>query len=640
MKRSTWLDACEHPSANDLFSLPNGIFFLIKFRQDLKAFGYQSLDERVTVYCWWMASGYKEYPDFCWTLRSQDYEYLHNINLDDFLQLHQTGLEWWLRGKTRSLLDEKEGLIEILFEPTLLDSSCLMPIPRFLLLIFQARLELQAAFDLSTFVGGLGLLTWWDEHGQPLYTRIQWSSSSVLLTAVSLFSVNKFNIVQGEYFPAFLFYIWNDRQDLQSTFDLSHISGTEQLINWWQINGKLDYPLLSCFDIEDYGDKVAPRYGIKKTSKIEKFGVNIVGFPQGVLGLGEDARMAAKVIELASIPCSLSNAPIAGPQRIDNSMAHLISEELNYPVTLFCLPPTEMMRLPLEGGLKLIESDTYKIGAWPWELPHWPTPFSRVRQFVDEIWAQSDYVKSCFSRNSDTPVVKMPMAVELPSVTANLRGQFSLPAEHFLFYLLFDGHSWLTRKNPLAGIQAFQKAFSFANKTVGLVIKAMNTLDSDPIWQKICQIAAKDARIHIISERLSRQDAVNLMASCDCYISLHRSEGFGRVIAEAMLLGQPVVVTNFSGNVDYCDQTTAFLVDGALVPLRAGDYLFHEGQYWCDPDVSLAAEQLQRVFHDVALRQQIGEAGKLRIISDYSIQSVAKAYADQLSKIAEHGLRS
>jgi glycosyltransferase involved in cell wall biosynthesis len=107
-----------------------------------------------------------------------------------------------------------------------------------------------------------------------------------------------------------------------------------------------------------------------------------------------------------------------------------------------------------------------------------------------------------------------------------------------------------------------------------------------------------------------------------------------------MLLGQPVVVTNFSGNVDYCDQTTAFLVDGELVPLRAGDYLFHEGQYWCDPEVSLAAEQLQRVFQDVALRQQIGEAGKLRIIRDYSIESVAKAYADQLSKIAEHGLRT
>jgi glycosyltransferase involved in cell wall biosynthesis len=125
------------------------------------------------------------------------------------------------------------------------------------------------------------------------------------------------------------------------------------------------------------------------------------------------------------------------------------------------------------------------------------------------------------------------------------------------------------------------------------------------------------------------------MACCDAYISLHRSEGFGRVIAEAMALGQPVVATNFSGNVDFCDEQTAFLVDGELVPLRPGDYLFHEGQYWCDPDVEIAAGQIARVFGDADMRQRIAKAGRARIERDYSMAAVAHAYAQRLNEIRQ-----
>ncbi|HEY2019829.1 glycosyltransferase, partial [Paraburkholderia sp.] len=109
--------------------------------------------------------------------------------------------------------------------------------------------------------------------------------------------------------------------------------------------------------------------------------------------------------------------------------------------------------------------------------------------------------------------------------------------------------------------------------------------------------------------------------------------------AEAMALGQPVVVTNFSGNVDFCEPDTAFLVDGELVPLRPGDYLFVEGQYWCDPEVSIAAEQLKRMIDDAPLRERIAQAGKARIERDYSVQAVARAYAQRLTDIAEANIK-
>jgi glycosyltransferase involved in cell wall biosynthesis len=294
-----------------------------------------------------------------------------------------------------------------------------------------------------------------------------------------------------------------------------------------------------------------------------------------------------------------------------------------------------MVRLALEGGRKLIDAPTHKIGAWPWELPHWPSAFGKVHQMVDEIWAQSKFVQSVYSRLGDTPVYRMPMAVEVPAPLHPERARFKLPPHEFLFYLMFDGNSWLSRKNPLAGVQAFKRAFGETSPGVGLVIKAMNVRDDDPVWRAVCEIAAGDSRIHIVSERLSRQDSIDFMACCDAYISLHRSEGFGRVIAEAMALGQPVVVTNFSGNVDFCEANTAFLVDGDLIPLRPGDYLFSEGQYWCDPDVSIAAEQIKRVIDDVPLRERIAQAGHERIVRDYSVDAVARAYARRLAEIAE-----
>jgi glycosyltransferase involved in cell wall biosynthesis len=349
--------------------------------------------------------------------------------------------------------------------------------------------------------------------------------------------------------------------------------------------------------------------------------------------------MMGHALELASVPRAFINAPIAGPAKVDTSVTRLLTLEPKYRVSVFCLPPPEMMRLSLEGGRNLIDSATYKVGAWPWELPQWPTAFARVHQFVDEIWAQSRFVQTAFRKLGDTPVHHMPMAVDIPAPTQRVRGRFGLPEDDFLFYLMFDGNSWLTRKNPLAGVQAFQKAFDASISGVGLVIKGMNIREDDPIWKRIRDMASRDSRIRIVSEKLTRQDLINFMASLDSYISLHRSEGFGRVIAEAMLLGQPVVVTNFSGNVDYCDMETAFLVDGELVPLKAGDYLFHEGQYWCDPDVAQAAQQIRRVFEDVAARNRIAAAGQQRLQQDYSIAAVSRRYAERIESI-EAGIRN
>lgn len=833
-----WATEHRHPSPTALFSLPNAVYFLLKFRPDLASFEHRTIEGRMTLYFWWKAYGERDYPDFEWRLRDADIAYMREQSVTVLIDKFPRAVSFWLAGHATGLLDDHALLGALLqsdlaigptqarlprFMPLLVESRAdlrthidlrtfsgqlaslswwethgqfeyprlswssdpvwdrlnelggeqestpigvpaflellvnsradlgvsldtqtfggrfgallwwsehgrfeyprlvwqtqpvidrlsetapdehdtLIDIPRFLVPLVDSRPDLRHQFDLTTFTGRLNMLFWWNAHGRHAYPGLRWSTAQIFdrLNALDdgdvydlfrvpaflsrlvgsrtdlrpLFDIDTFrgrldamrwwaNRGKREYpglewhiqdsvddlmrtdvvpstaiaLPRFLIAIRQSRPDLVAAFDIATIQGALSLISWWQRFGKGEYPVLQQLSVALPDGSAHPIVSIDDGSLCtlaRPFGVNIVGFPQGVLGLGEDARMAAQVMQLGGFDVGLINAPMSGPSRIDMSMNHLLRDDLAYQVSLFCLPPPEMVRLTLEGGRRLVESDTYRIGAWPWELPHWPSAFGPADAFVDEIWAQSRFVEAVYARLGTTQVRHMPMAVVIPEPQAVDRKRFGLPERDFLFYLMFDGNSWLSRKNPVAGVMAFKQAFAKETSGVGLVVKAMNVRDDDPTWRQVRELAAADDRIHIVAERLDRQDTIDFMASCNAYVSLHRSEGFGRVIAEAMALGQPVVATNFSGNVDFCDEETSFLVDGELVPLRPGDYLFHEGQYWCDPDIGLAAEQIARMFGDASLRERIAQAGRARIKRDYSLAAVAHAYEQRLNEI-------
>ena len=654
----------EEPLVDDGPQVPRFIASIIKERPDLQAsFGMQSFTRRLSCLSWWIEHGQFQYsaikwvpptvsanlfqmeygshpdwlslPRFLGLILSERPDLQASCTLESFIGRLKC-LSWWTdygQFQYPAIRWISSALPAELFDVEFGEHCSAPPIPRFLGLIRNERPDLQAAFNLESFAQRLSFLSWWEKHGQQEYSPIEWSPEGV---AEALAHMDDGRTRENSILPRFLEMIASERPDLTAAFDVRTATGRAGLVDWWNENGTREYPLLSSLQVQRLNAN-APKDGLQYRTYVEgsgyAFGVNVVGFPQGVLGLGEDARMAARVFQLTSTPVVLVNAPMSGPQKLDTSVDHLMSDDLKYGISLFCLPPPEMVRLALEGGRSMIDAPTHKIGAWPWELPHWPSAFGKVHQMVDEIWAQSRFVQTVYSRLGDTPVYHMPMAVEVPTPANPSRERFGLPSNEFLFYLMFDGNSWLSRKNPLAGVQAFKQAFGERSPGVGLVIKAMNVRDEDPVWRAVCDVAARDSRIHIVSDRLSRQDSIDFMACCDAYISLHRSEGFGRVIAEAMALGQPVVVTNFSGNVDFCESDTAFLVDGELIPLRAGEYLFAEGQYWCDPDVSIAAEQLKRMIDDASLRDRIGQAGQQRIARDYSVEAVARAYARRLAEI-------
>jgi glycosyltransferase involved in cell wall biosynthesis len=361
--------------------------------------------------------------------------------------------------------------------------------------------------------------------------------------------------------------------------------------------------------------------------------LNIVGYPQGAFGIAEDSRSLKKIFDFIGVE-SRYLIPTFREIKPDVEIASEHFAQMNNgDINVFAISPMDMVGLALSQNRNYISNAGYAIGAWPWELPVWPEKFAKICNFVDEIWAQSSYVEGAFKGLGNIKIRRMPMLVSVERPNANVRKHFDIPENDFVFYSVLDGNSWISRKNPLASVKAFQKAFGNSSKGVSLVVKVMNIGQSGELWDEFATLAARDNRIIVINKILEKQDLINLISSCDCFISLHRSEGFGRNIAEAMLLGVPVITSNFSGNTDYCNNETSFLVGGEEVPLRPGDYLFHDSQYWFEADIGQAAQQMKIVIEQPEKVRGVIRNAFAYMEKNYSLKAVAPIYQNAIEEI-------
>jgi glycosyltransferase involved in cell wall biosynthesis len=337
------------------------------------------------------------------------------------------------------------------------------------------------------------------------------------------------------------------------------------------------------------------------------FGVNLYGFAFGELGIGEDVRMAVKACEAAGIPHRVVNVdPGAQLRQADQALAEHVqrsAEEAPFAFNIFCMPGFDMVgRVLMREGQGVLDGHC-NIGWWPWELPVWPRRWKPAFDLVDEVWAATWYTEAMYRAATDKPVTWMPLPAAVDRVQPMSRQALGLPLRRFLYLFVFDLNSWLPRKNPWAVIDAFQRAYPAPSgkvrpgqAQVSLVLKTMNGRDGHPVWEAFKQRCAEDPRIVLLDKTLDRDQVLGLIQACDAYVSLHRAEGFGRTLAEAMLLGKPVVATDFSGNTDFLDQKVGFPVRWARKTVEPGDYLFVEPDdeaWWAEADVEHAAQQMQ-----------------------------------------------
>lgn len=430
---------------------------------------------------------------------------------------------------------------------------------------------------------------------------------------------------------------WQHSSDLQSQFPLPE--ARECYSQWWSSHAG---HALSQVHFNDKGEIEAEPFSEEPLLNPDQrpFGVNLIGHAFEVFGIGEDVRMAALALESANVPFCVVNVPANnGAAAGDRSLEALTlpDGELGpYRFNLVCLAaPSHGAWIAREGMAQQRGRTT--IVAWPWETQTWPKAWECMIPLADALWPSSTFTAKAVGPFSDPqrrPLQVMPMAVHIdqPQLYRTrkrrqiTRKRWGLDPDATLVLFVFDVKSSLERKNPWGAIQAFQQAFPRDKATnVQLVIKALRPGSANQHWEQLQQQASADPRLKVIEASLKRTDLLALMGAADVFLSLHRSEGFGRGIAEAAILGLQVVTSAWGGNMDFCQGEPFHLVPCKARAIPAGAYAQAEGHLWGEPEHQRAAEHLRRA----AEKKDPTKATNPTLIQ-LTIQATGKRYDEAL----------
>jgi glycosyltransferase involved in cell wall biosynthesis len=356
-------------------------------------------------------------------------------------------------------------------------------------------------------------------------------------------------------------------------------------------------------------------------------GVNVIGHITGTMGLGVAARNTLAVLEANRQAFTAVDIEPWRRQGTDNSFAHRLANPptATHPTNLFHLNVQELINL-LDTRPRWLDVVQHTNVIVPfWEFPRLPLipDWAGLLGAMDLVLAPSRFILESIARSApEVRAVHYPQTVFLPTDIAADRDAFGLPHDAVLFYMNIDVTSDLVRKNPAAAMAAFRAAFapqgSMSGKRVFLVVKLGHT-KSGYKWADASHLMAELAAMPntiVIDRQLSYAEALSLNAACDVYVSLHRSEGLGLNLLEAMSLGRPVIATDWSGNMDFMTPNDSCLVGHELVPVRATHYAYRPeaigpGQVWAEPRIAEAATWMRRLADDGSLRRRIGAAARV-----------------------------
>jgi glycosyltransferase involved in cell wall biosynthesis len=364
--------------------------------------------------------------------------------------------------------------------------------------------------------------------------------------------------------------------------------------------------------------------------------VLFIGYLEAALGLGESMRGLVRAVAATGLPFALYPFGIGvETRRIGGFMEHRYDFRGRHRVNVIEMAADQLPAMFDEiGRWKTVHS--YNILRTYWELPRAPAEWASMLSGIHEIWVPNEFVGNAFRGIFDGPITIIPPCVEVETDLEFERQHFGLDGNIFYFTFSFDYFSYPARKNPLGVVRAFQAAFPDGDEKVGLVIKSTSNASHYPETKAAIKHAAGlDPRIKVIDHILSRDEMVSLIRQSDCYVSLHRSEGFGLGMAEALALGKPVIGTDYSGSTEFLSDRTGFPVDYSMRPLQAGEYICSDGQIWAEPDAASAAAAMQRVFRDRAERERRAEAGKALIHARYGREMIGRLATRRLRDVFE-----
>jgi glycosyltransferase involved in cell wall biosynthesis len=353
--------------------------------------------------------------------------------------------------------------------------------------------------------------------------------------------------------------------------------------------------------------------------------------------LGAAARAYAQALEAAGVAVSTASVPLHHLSLPDGLGAgygeHGFEDVLrDHPRSTFELLAINADELP--DFVERMGSDYFRgprIGIWGWETNSIPERWKSAFDMVDEIWVYSRFMAENIGVVAPVPVITLPPPVQ-PPADPRQAIRLDVPNDAFMFLFVFDYLSTIQRKNPVGLIEAFSQAFA-PGEGPHLLIKTINGPLRPFAEEEVLWAAHGHPEIHVVDRSLSVPERDALMTGCDCYVSLHRSEGFGLTLAEAMAIGKPVIGTAYSGNLDFMNAENSYLVDYEPSRVGPGCEIYPADGEWAQPSTEHAAALMRRVYANPQETARIGAKARADIARELSPRATGAAMRTRLEEL-------
>jgi len=369
--------------------------------------------------------------------------------------------------------------------------------------------------------------------------------------------------------------------------------------------------------------------------------VCLVGHPFAPIGMGEQLRSSFRALRSIGVrPAVLDVYELHQPDPEAEAEFGPFLEKGFRTLNLFHINGDEVEPVLTHLAARPSPPRTWRVVSPVWELPEYPLPWARQLEKFDEVWASSRFVEQALLKTVHRPVVHLPQACEVVVSSFRSRRFFGIPEPAYTFLYSFDIRSWVTRKNPEAVVTAFRRALDQRPHHAGLLVLEINgaELGDDRYRAFLDSLADLRDRVVVLARTLGDDEMKSLVRCCDCYVSLHRSEGFGRGPAEAMVLGKPVIATRWSGNLDYMNDANSLLVDCALTPVAPDAYPHWQGQQWAEPDVEQAAAHMVKLLDEPERGVALGRRASLDLRREFSFRAIGVRTVARLEEGLRRGL--
>lgn len=376
----------------------------------------------------------------------------------------------------------------------------------------------------------------------------------------------------------------------------------------------------------------------------KKYGLNLVGYFSYTLGVAEVGRFFAKNIAHSAIPFGINDVRAPYHNKLDeetlNEYQQHFSKQCSFYKSIFFINADRIAALKDRHPQLFV--GRYNAGVFSWEFDdHFNFP--KAFTVIDEVIVFTDFIATAVRKEApeNIKITKLNFPFiqnwKITRPATEVRQEWNIEQDEFVFLFNFDFHSVYERKNPEAILKAFESAFK-QNDKVRLILKTIHAKNNCPNFQRLQSLIENmtiKGKVTLLTENMERNEFMNIMNASDSYISLHRSEGIGLGMMEAMSIGKPVIATRYGGNLDFMNRENSLLVDYNLTAVKDTTGPYQAGWMWADADVQQAATYMSQLYNDQNFAKQLGQKAKSSIAENYNPQIFIKQLSDWMKTAEE-----